>query len=142
MNETHDNFFIDTNLFVYAKLENSDEVKHAKAKIFLGDLTGNVTISVQVLNELYAVFSKNKISDPIIQETITSILDEVILETITLKTIHIAWAVKQKYQYSYYDSLIIASALDAGCTILFSEDLQHLQTIEGKLKIVNPFLQE
>lgn len=142
MNGTHDNVFIDTNIFVYAKLENSDEVKHLTAKKFLSNLTGHITISTQVLNECYAVFAKHNISDPIIQETIAFILDEVIVETITLKTIHIAWVVRQKYHYSYYDSLIIASALDAGCKVLYSEDLQHNQTIEGKLKIVNPFLQD
>ena len=140
MNETEDNIFIDTNLFVYAKLEIPDEAKHAKAKFFLSNLTGHIIISTQVLNELYSVFAKHNISDQIIQETITSILDEIILETITLKTIHIAWAVRNKYHYSYYDSLIIASALEAGCKVLYSEDLQHNQTIDGKLKIVDPFL--
>lgn len=142
MNEIQDNIFIDTNLFVYAKLENPDEIKHSKAKYFLSNLTGHIIISTQILNEFYSVFAKNNISDLIIQETLTSILDEVILVTITLKTIQIAWAVKQKYHYSYYDSLIIASALDAGCKVLYTEDLNHKQTIEGKLKIINPFLQE
>ena len=41
--------------------------------------------------------------------------------------------------FSIYDSLIISAALQNQCTILFTEDLDHNQTIEGKLKIVNPF---
>ncbi|MEI6154767.1 MAG: DNA-binding protein, partial [Deltaproteobacteria bacterium] len=44
-----------------------------------------------------------------------------------------------KYQYSYYDSLIISSALEKKCQILYSEDMQDGQTIEKTLKIVNPF---
>jgi predicted nucleic acid-binding protein len=48
--------------------------------------------------------------------------------------------IAEKYRYSFYDSLIISAALSSGCKILFSEDLHHGQLIEGKLKIVNPFL--
>jgi predicted nucleic acid-binding protein len=46
--------------------------------------------------------------------------------------------VRTRYRYSFYDSLIIAAALEAGCTRLYSEDLQHGQRIE-RLTIVNPF---
>ncbi len=42
------------------------------------------------------------------------------------------------YNYTLYDSLIITAAIEANCTILYSEDLQHNQQI-GKLKIINPF---
>ncbi|MGQ0622235.1 MAG: PIN domain-containing protein [Panacagrimonas sp.] len=41
---------------------------------------------------------------------------------------------------SYWDSLIIAAALHAGCTLLYSEDLQHGQVFEGSLTVVNPFV--
>jgi len=42
-----------------------------------------------------------------------------------------------RYGFSYYDSLIIASALECECSVLFSEDMQHGQIIESTLKIVN-----
>jgi predicted nucleic acid-binding protein len=45
-----------------------------------------------------------------------------------------------RYRYGFYDSLIVAAALDAGCTRLYSEDLQDGQRIEG-LTIENPFLE-
>jgi predicted nucleic acid-binding protein len=45
----------------------------------------------------------------------------------------------ERYQYSYFDSLILASALEAGCQILYSEDLQDGQRIENQLMIINPF---
>jgi predicted nucleic acid-binding protein len=51
-----------------------------------------------------------------------------------------ALKIHQKYQYSYYDSLIIASALENQCDILYSEDMQHQQLIENRLLIFNPFL--
>jgi len=48
----------------------------------------------------------------------------------------------EKYKYQYYDSLIIATAIENGCSILYSEDMQHNQNIENKLVIVNPFKEE
>jgi predicted nucleic acid-binding protein len=50
-----------------------------------------------------------------------------------------ALRISARYQYSFFDSLIIASALSAQCLRLLSEGLQHGQNIEG-LEIINPFL--
>jgi predicted nucleic acid-binding protein len=47
-------------------------------------------------------------------------------------------AIQSRYQYRFYDALIVAAALEAGCTRLWSEDLQSGQRIEG-LMIENPF---
>ena len=58
---------------------------------------------------------------------------------ISLETIHIALDVKARYGFSYYDCLIIASALQNDCTEVLSEDLQDGQIINGKLRIVNIF---
>ena len=46
---------------------------------------------------------------------------------------------RERYGFSFYDSLIIAAALEAGCTRLYTEDMQHGQQIQG-LAIENPFL--
>ncbi len=43
-------------------------------------------------------------------------------------------------RYSFYDCLVIAAALQAGANVLYTEDLQHKQLIDGRLRIVNPFL--
>jgi len=45
-----------------------------------------------------------------------------------------------KYQYSFWDSLMLASALENGCSVIYSEDMQHEQIIGKKLKIINPFV--
>jgi predicted nucleic acid-binding protein len=58
---------------------------------------------------------------------------------LTMNTIRKSWKIKLRYHFSIYDSLIVASALEAGCTILYSEDLQHNQFIENKVRVVNPF---
>ncbi len=51
-----------------------------------------------------------------------------------------AMDIKDKYGFSYWDSLVIVAALENGCKILYSEDMQHQQLIEDVLQIVNPFL--
>ena len=50
-----------------------------------------------------------------------------------------AFSISIKYQFSYWDSLIIASALENDCDILYTEDMQHNQKIEDALTIINPF---
>jgi predicted nucleic acid-binding protein len=48
--------------------------------------------------------------------------------------------IRDKYNISYYDSLILSSAINSKCTILYTEDMQHNQIIENQLKIINPFI--
>lgn len=62
-----------------------------------------------------------------------------ISEINTLKVLK-AIEINSKFQYSYWDSLIISTAISENCSLIYSEDMQHNQTIENKLKIVNPFI--
>jgi predicted nucleic acid-binding protein len=62
------------------------------------------------------------------------------LHTNTQLTIHKACNIAMRYKFSFYDTLIIAAALESNCTILYSEDMHHNQVIENALKIVNPFV--
>jgi len=68
-----------------------------------------------------------------------AIAEECDICPVNLKTVEKAWHIRIKYQFSYWDSLIVASALGMNCSVLYTEDLQHNQIIEEKLKIVNPF---
>jgi predicted nucleic acid-binding protein len=74
-----------------------------------------------------------------IDRNIDEILDACNLLAVRHNTIKKSLALNERYGYSYYDCLIIASALEANCNILYSEDMQHGQVIENTLKIVNPF---
>jgi predicted nucleic acid-binding protein len=71
---------------------------------------------------------------------IDNILENCGLIGIDETTIKQALYIKDYYRYSYYDSLIITSSLESGCSIVYSEDLQHGQIIENSLRIVNPFI--
>ena len=61
------------------------------------------------------------------------------VSVITIDSIKSAWKLKKQYNLSYWDSLIVASAMENNCDILYSEDMQDRQTLEDKLKIINPF---
>jgi predicted nucleic acid-binding protein len=62
------------------------------------------------------------------------------VEIVTPATIQRALDIASRYGFSWFDSLIVATALDAGCDTLYTEDLQHGQMIEGKLTVTNPFI--
>ena len=61
------------------------------------------------------------------------------VEIVTPATLQRALDITGRYGFSWFDSLIIASALEAECDTLYTEDLQHGQVIEDKLTITNPF---
>ena len=63
-----------------------------------------------------------------------------ILQPVSITTLKYARNLLDRYDFQLFDSIVVASALEADCQILYSEDFQHNQFIEGKLKIINPFL--
>ena len=132
-----DKTFIDTNILVY--LSSKDEIKRDKAIEFVYKLS-NAVISTQVLGEFSNVAIRKKIlaSDKLI-EYIKQFSDSFEVTVITEKTIISAIKIKTKYKFSLWDSMIIASALENDCKILYSEDMHHSQIIENKLTIINPF---
>lgn len=132
--------FIDTNIFVYAKLEHEqNRIKKQYAGNFLESLSGQLIVSTQVLNEFSNILIKHKIDDKKIQRTLVAIIEECEICPVELKTVEKAWYIKIKYQFSYWDSLIVSAALEGECSILYTEDLQHNQIIEEKLRVINPF---
>ena len=128
--------FIDTNVVVYSLGQASTKV-HLAAPLFVG----LPTISTQVLSETANVASKRlglTVSE--IRKLITSLEAMCRVEIISLVTIHKALDIRERYSFSWYDSLIVATALESGCDTLYSEDMQNGQEIEGRLRIVNPFV--
>ena len=138
-----DKVFFDTNIIVYL-FDKSEEKKHAQAKKIVIASLQNVTshISNQVINEFIVVASQ-KIENPIplnrIRKNLEFLRANLNIHAIDFETSLKAIDVKLEYQFSFWDSLIIASALESNCSILYSEDMQHGQVIEDNLKIINPF---
>ena len=132
--------FIDANVLVYAFTATETE-KQAIALKYLSNCLP--VVSAQVIKEFSNVALKKYSTDlETLKETVSDILEvtEIIDEDIGL--IFIAYDIHAKYSYSFYDSLIIASALKAKCTVLLSEDMadgQGIDYMHSVLKIVNPF---
>jgi len=130
--------FVDSNVVVYA-YSRTEKDKRVRASDVLTNY--DCVVSTQVLNEYCNVcIKKNFISITDIQKDINEILSNCGFYIVNEVTINKALFVKNRYGFSYYDSLVVASALECECSILFSEDMQHNQMIENTLKIVNPFL--
>lgn len=138
-----DKVFIDTNIFVYAFLDsekNQEHAKHLKAVDFLQQFhsSSEVIISTQVLSEYYSALLKNKISDNEIQDSVQQLGGVIVVAPLSKQTVFSSFVIRNRYQYSYWDSLILASALEHDCAVLYSEDMQHEQKIDN-LTIINPF---
>jgi predicted nucleic acid-binding protein len=131
-----DNVFVDTNILVYSVAD--DLRKKAIADDLL--LNYDIVMSSQVVNEFIAVtLRKNIIETVKVIEYAKKFMQVCHFVLITQTTITLALEVMVKYHLAYWDSLIIAAALENACTILYSEDLQDGQRIEDKLTINNPF---
>lgn len=130
--------FLDTNILVYTI--GHHDVRTAVAEMLVEQ--GGV-ISVQVLNELASVaHRKLKMSWQDVAEALGAI--RVLCPTvvsITPATHDAALRLAVEHGFHIYDALIVASALEAGCRTLFSEDMQSGQVIADRLTIRNPFVE-
>ena len=128
--------FFDTNVLIYALAENDARATRAETLL----LSGGV-ISVQILNE-FASVARRKLAMPWseVKEALQSIRTLCPAPVpITLAVHDLAVSIVDRYGYSIYDALVAAAALKARCSVLYSEDMQDGQVVEGKLTIRNPF---
>ena len=132
-----DKIFLDSNIFLYA-FSNQDMIKKdISSKLLLDD---NHTISIQVINEVSNIMLKKlKFTNSEIKEFIKDSYNRYSVINISEDIFLKACDIRKNYNISYYDSLIISSAIESNCDFLYSEDMQHNQQIE-KLKIINPFI--
>ncbi len=131
---------LDTNIIIYL-LDATQPQKYRRAEelVASGLQGGRCYISTQVVQEtLHVALKKLKFS----QEDAGRLLHQTLLpicKTLPVSQLYqTGLDVHYRYQYSFYDALIIAAALNLGCNTLYSEDLQHGQAI-GSLTIENPF---
>ncbi|XCN71462.1 MAG: PIN domain-containing protein [Candidatus Electrothrix aestuarii] len=128
--------FADTNIILYTVGKDSE-----KKAVARNVLSTNPVISVQVINEAVNVCLRRfsfpperayAFADIIMRGTDVRAIDEA--------TVRKSADIALRYRFSNWDSLIVAAALLADCTVLYSEDMQHGQVLEGRMTIVNPFL--
>ncbi len=127
--------FFDTSALLYLLSADS-----RKADRIEGLLAAGGTISVQVLNEFSAV-ALRKLAMPLpeVREILATVRAVCRVEPVTTETHDRALVVRERYGFAFYDSVLIAAALIAGCRRLYCEDLQHGQLIDRQLRVINPF---
>lgn len=132
--------FFDTNILVYLYTQSELEKKEAIIKLI--GLYESLFISTQVINEFINVMLKKHQAS--YEQVIVALQKEILVQfnllTVTQVTIQKALAIGDRYKYSYYDSLIIAAALECNASVLFSEDMHDGHTIENSLQIANPLV--
>ena len=139
MKDNRHKAFVDSNVIIYA-YSNSEKAKQQVARKIVNE--NYTVISTQVLQEMTNTLGrKYKLDYFSIKETLQECVyanNEVYINQ--QQTIFKACDIAERYQFSFYDSLIISAALESNCNILYSEDLQHNQISDGVLTIINPFL--
>lgn len=126
--------FVDTNVILYLL---DDGSKADRAEVILAK---SPRISVQVLNE--AMFNCRRKAGLDWDETahfLGGIRALCPVEDLTPQTHDVGRALAERYGFSVYDSMIVAAALLAGCTTLWTEDMHAGLLVEGQLRLVNPF---
>jgi predicted nucleic acid-binding protein len=132
-----DRAFFDTNVLVYLY---SDHETDKQNKAFAEFNKSERFVSTQVLTEFCNIclkklhFPASEIGNALLE--ISEACNVIIVDDSDLRQ---ALSIQDRYKYSYYDSLVIESALAAGCNLLFTEDMQDGQLIEGVLTIKNIF---
>jgi len=129
--------FLDSNILIYAALQPDRRSDAARTLLSAGGV-----ISVQVLNE-FANVARRKFRRS--WPEITSALSDIRALfpaplPLTIATHEAAVTLAERFGFAFYDAVIVASALEAGCTTLMSEDTQDGLVVEARLTVRNPFL--
>jgi predicted nucleic acid-binding protein len=122
--------FVDTNIYIYALTQSQDQNDESKRMIVLSVFetliqSKTIVTSIQVLNEFHSnLVKKFKLDDA----TVFNIVEQNILPISTIvpigfQTYHLAFRLRSEYSLSFWDSLIVSSALENNCTTLYSEDV-------------------
>jgi predicted nucleic acid-binding protein len=133
--------FVDTNVLIYAE-DRDAKRKHEIARDLVVELWNerNGVVSVQVLQEFYVNVTR-KLKKPLTVPRALEIVEEYSTWTVIENTARLlvrAIDLQQKHRLSFWDSMIVQAAIDAGCETLLTEDLNAGQRIES-VTIVNPF---
>ena len=141
MTSMSDKVFIDSNIWLYALIQSkSDLEKSLKAKVCI-DTADSIVISTQVVNEVCVnLMRKGNKDTAFINQFIHDFVSTYNVINQTKDDLISAVSIRHDYHFSYWDSLIIASALQSKCEVLYSEDMQHGLNIYNQLSICNPLL--
>jgi predicted nucleic acid-binding protein len=133
-------YFVDTNILLYSISRDPGETTKLERALDLLD-SGDVALSVQVLQEFYVQATRPTRPDPLPHDIAAGLIrtwTRFRIQEIDLVILSAALEIKAAHGFSYWDSAIIAAARALGCRELYTEDMSHGRRIDGMV-IVNPF---
>ena len=129
---------LDTNILIY----NHFLTDHEKRTIAHKLLACNPVVSTQVVSEYLNVMKRLLVVPKVeILDLCSQWMNECSIHSVERSTVSIAKRLVQHYDFQIFDAIIVASALEANCQILYSEDMHHNMKINGQLTIINPFVE-
>jgi len=136
-----DRVFLDTNILLYAKIDDGSNKHTSCHKLLTSTLVGSeIVVSTQVLSEYYVNAVKKSMPQMETQNTILQFISDFVIISNTKELIPEIFHIINRYQFSYWDSNIISAALAGDCDFLYTEDLQDGQIINNRLRVINPML--
>jgi predicted nucleic acid-binding protein len=138
----NDRFFLDTNIFVYSFDENAPQ-KSARASELIRQAvrSRNGIVSYQVVQEFFNV-ALRRFAHPMTaaeaEQYLTTTFRPLMAVNSSAALFAEALRLNANHSLSWYDSVILAAAIEGGADVLYSEDFQHGQKFEN-LRIENPF---
>ena len=132
--------FIDSNVWLYAFVTNpGEEMKNQIARTLIEQSSPCVISSQVVVEVCNNLLRKAGMAEDELIPIIEDFYQRYQVRDTGLDCHRTASRLRSAHKFSYWDSLIVASALDAGCSTLYTEDMQHGQMIDARLRILNPF---
>ena len=132
-------YFIDTNIWLYSFIQSQDMAKTEIGKGIIQNC--EIVISAQIINEMcFNLIKKVYFSEGKIQNLIKSLYRKYTVFELSRDIFLEASKIRANHNFSFWDSIVVASAMDCDADYLMSEDMQDGFKIENKLTIINPFI--
>lgn len=133
--------FVDSNVWLYNFISAQDVQKSQKSKNLIKENKFNICLSTQVINEVcFNLIKKENFAEIQIKQIIDRFYFDYKIAELDEKILLLASDLRARYPFSFWDGLIVASALSADTKVLYSEDMLNNLAVENKLKIINPFV--
>jgi predicted nucleic acid-binding protein len=135
-----DKVFVDSNVWLYLFLQDDDEKYKIAENFFKANgLRSTFVITYQVINEVSNILLKNAYTETKIRENIDHMFRLSTIQDFTKEIILTASSARENYSFSFWDSILVGSALFSECNMLISEDMQDGLMVNNKLLIKNIF---
>lgn len=132
-------YFIDTNVWIYSFIQTQNSEKTEIARTIISEC--EIAITCQIINEVCVnLIRKADFTEEKIQKLIEAFYRKYTVFAISQDILLLASKIRNRYSFSFWDSIVAASAMDCDAEYLISEDMQDGFKIENELTIVNPFV--